>query len=111
MILVIVESPFAGLVERNRTYLAMALRDCLKRGEAPFASHGLYTMPGALRDDVPEERQLGIAAGLEWGLKADATIVYRDFGITPGMQQGINAAREARRPVIFRTILPRITEP
>ncbi len=53
---VIIESPFAASngysVEENLAYLRAAMRDCLKRGEAPFASHGLYTQPGVLDDDV-----------------------------------------------------------
>lgn len=50
MILVIIESPYAGDVDRNLEYLRAAMRDCLKRGEAPFASHALYTQPGVLDD-------------------------------------------------------------
>ena len=39
---VIVESPYAGDVERNIAYVRAAMRDCLMRGEAPLASHLLY---------------------------------------------------------------------
>ena len=63
MRLVIVESPYAGDVEENVRYARACLADCLARGEAPFASHLLYTQPGVLDDDVPGERALGIAAG------------------------------------------------
>lgn len=65
-LLVIVESPYAGDVDANVTYARRALRDCLERGEAPIASHLLYTQPGVLDDTVPEQRALGIAAGLAW---------------------------------------------
>ncbi len=48
MIRVIVESPYAGatarIIERNERYLRACLRDCLLRGEAPFASHGLFAV-------------------------------------------------------------------
>ena len=40
---VIIESPYAGNVEENEEYARKCLRDCLMRGEAPFASHLLYT--------------------------------------------------------------------
>lgn len=73
MQLVILESPFAGNIVENITYGRMALRDCLLKGEAPIASHLLYTQSGVLNDDIPEERQLGINAGLEWGKVADKT--------------------------------------
>lgn len=46
MIFVIVESPYAGDVERNTAYARAAVRDCLMRGEAPFASHLLYMAYG-----------------------------------------------------------------
>ena len=102
---VIVESPFAGDVSTNLTYLRAAMRDCLLRGEAPFASHALYTQEGVLDDKVPEQRALGIEAGLVWGALADKTVVYQDLGISPGMEQGIARARRENRPVEFRTIL------
>jgi hypothetical protein len=94
---VIIESPYAGNVRRNRRYLRACLRDSLRRGEFPFASHVLYA--SVLRDDDPTEREQGIRAGLAWGLKADAAVVYADLGISSGMARGIQAAHEAGRPV------------
>ena len=80
------------------------MADCFKRGEAPFASHLLYTQPGVLRDEIPEERQLGIYAGLMWGLHAETTVVYTDLGVTKGMREGIAAAQVAGRLVEYRTL-------
>lgn len=105
MRLVIVESPYAGNVLRNLAYARLALLDCLRRGEAPFASHLLYTPEGVLDDLKPDERKLGIEAGLAWGDKADATIVYDDLGISLGMQLGIDRAKAAGRPVEWRRLL------
>lgn len=102
MRLVIIESPYAGDVERNLLYLRAAMRDCLARDEAPFASHALYTQPGVLDDTDPGERRLGIDAGLAWGAKADATVVYADLGISPGMRIGIRRAKAAGRTVEYR---------
>lgn len=62
--LVIIESPYKGDVERNKLYLRACIRDCLSRGESPYASHRMLT--DALDDDNPEERKLGIEAGLAW---------------------------------------------
>lgn len=106
MILVIVESPYAGDIERNVKYARACLHDCLSRGEAPFASHLLYTQPGVLDDNVPEERKKGIEAGLAWGEKAGKTVVYFDYGITKGMQMGIERAKSAGRPVEYRRLYP-----
>lgn len=99
---VIVESPYAGDVDRHMRYLEACLRDCLLRGEAPFASHRLY--PGALNDNSPDERALGIRAGLVWGDVADATVVYTDCGISGGMRQGIAAATAAQRVIEYRQL-------
>jgi hypothetical protein len=104
MKLVIVESPYAGEVERNVTYARACVRDSLSRGEAPLASHLLYTQLGILRDEVPSERQWGIDAGLAWAVKADATVVYIDYGISKGMEYGIANAAAAGRPIEFRNL-------
>ena len=72
------------------------------RGEAPMSSHLLYTQ--ALRDTVPDERDMGISSGLAWGAVADATVVYTDRGISQGMRLGIASARESGRPVEYRRL-------
>jgi len=108
MITVLVESPFAAPTakgrERNLGYMRAALRDCLIRGEAPFASHALYTQPGVLDDNVAEERMLGIEAGLRWGEFARRTVVYCDLGISNGMDYGIAAAKEVGRDIEYRKL-------
>ena len=96
---VIIESPYAGNVEHNLRYLRACMADCLRRGEAPFASHGLYTQPGVLDDGKPDERRLGISAGFAWRAVAEATVVYADLGITPGMIDGIAHATAMNRPI------------
>ena len=104
MRLVIIESPYAGDVDANVEYARRCVRDSLLRGEAPIASHLLYTQPGVLRDDVPEERQHGIDAGLAWRRVAEASVVYTDRGITKGMEYGIAEAKAAGLPVEYREI-------
>lgn len=101
---VVVESPFAGDVEANIAYARAAVRDSVLRGEAPIASHLLFTQPGILDDNVPSERQLGIDAGLAWLSVADASVVYTDRGVSAGMEYGIAAARGAGVPVEYRSI-------
>jgi hypothetical protein len=108
MRLVIIESPYAGDIHGNTQYARQCVRDSLARGEAPIASHLLYTQPGILRDEVPHERQWGIEAGLAWRVKADASVVYTDRGITKGMKYGIKAAEDAGVPVEYRTLLDSI---
>lgn len=102
--LVILESPYAGDIERNVAYARAAMRDCLNRGDAPAASHLLYTQPGVLDDGNPAERASGIAAGLAWGKVAEATVVYTDLGHSEGMVQGIARAWFDGRPIEYRTL-------
>ena len=104
MRLVIIESPYAGDVEKNLQYLRAAMKDCLHRGEAPYASHGLYTQPGVLDDTIPEEREMGIQAGFAFRCIGDATVVYTDLGTSGGMHYGINHAKKVGRPVEYRTL-------
>ena len=102
--LVIIESPYAGDTKANEAYARKCVADSLSRGEAPIASHLLYTQPGILDDTIPEERAKGIAAGLAWGEHADLTAVYLDRGMSKGMQQGVKHAEENGRPVEIRSI-------
>lgn len=102
--LVVLESPYAGDVGRNVLYARLCMRDSLLRGEAPLASHLLYTQAGILDDRLLEERERGIAAGLAWLRVAEATVVYCDHGISSGMQQGIEAAKAAGLPIEMRRI-------
>lgn len=105
---VLIESPLAsptieGLVQ-NKKYARECMRDSLSRGEAPYASHLLYAQEGLLDDDIPEERALGIHAGLVWGKNAKKTVVYTDLGISSGMERGIKRAREEGRQIIYREL-------
>jgi hypothetical protein len=103
---VILESPFAGNVWtrwQNRRYARQCLRDSCLRGEAPLASHLLYTQ--ALDDSDLHERKIGIESGLAWGPVSDATVVYVDRGITSGMRLGIARAKSDGRTVEYRSIL------
>lgn len=104
MKLVILESPFAGDVKKNLKYARACMRDCFLKGEAPYASHLLYTQKGILDDDVPDERFLGIEAGLLWGENAEKTVVYLDRGVSKGMLQGIERAKQSGRPIELRSL-------
>ena len=115
--LVIIESPFKPTVDPSKdrmcyerelaehvAYARASMHDCLLRGEAPYASHLLYTQEGVLCDDIPEEREMGIEAGLAWGRCADLTAVYIDFGISKGMKRGIHRARSLGRAIEYRSL-------
>lgn len=84
---VIIESPYSGDVVRNKRYLQAAIRDCLRRGETPYASHQMLT--DALDDNIPEQRELGISAGFAMRdllVSQGATVAfYIDHGMSSGM--------------------------
>ena len=102
---VILESPYAGNIERNIEYARKCLRDSLGRNEAPIASHLLYTQDGVLNDDIEEERMWGINAGLAWKEVADLHVFYIDFGMSGGMKYALEYASKNNINVEFRTIL------
>lgn len=115
---VILESPFAGKSKnpviaawqrwRNRQYARACLRHALLKGDAPIASHLLYTQRGVLNDGDAVERCHGIRAGLAWYGYAKAAVVYVDRGISGGMQQGMDAAKANAVPIEYRTLDPAI---
>lgn len=104
MRLVIIESPCAGDVEANTAYARAAVRDSLNRGEAPIASHLLYTQPGILRDGIAEERQWGIDAGLAWRRVADIAAFYIDRGWSAGMRAAREVYEQEGRPFEIRAL-------
>ena len=103
---VIIESPYGSddprIVERNEEFLWNCAKDCLARGEAPFASHGFYTQ--FLDDHNKADRALGMECGHAWMEVADYVVVYEDHGVTPGMSKGIDKAIEAGKVVIVRSL-------
>jgi len=102
---VIIESPYAGDVERNIKYARLCVKDSLMRGEAPIASHLLYTQEGVLNDDNPNESAMGIFAGIAWQEAADCIAVYGDYGITKGMAIAIEEAQKKGMVIDYRSII------
>jgi hypothetical protein len=103
MLRVIIESPYAGNVERNVAYAKLCLKDSLMRNEAPIASHILHTM--VLDDTIPKERKMGIEAGLAWVCVADKHIFYTDYGMSKGMTQAMTFALDHNIEFEVREIL------
>jgi hypothetical protein len=93
MRLVILETPYAGDIERNTAFARACLSDSLRRGEAPLASHLLYTQPAVLNENIAAERELGMRAGHVWYRVAEACVVYTNLGISRGMEAGMIEAR------------------
>jgi len=103
MKLVILESPLRGYdYLANLEYARQALHDSLRHGEAPIASHLLYTQ--VLDDKKEWQRAIGMAAGHAWYRVAEACIVYADLGVSEGMRAGIDQAIDCGIPVEYRYI-------
>lgn len=96
------EAELAYEKRENAAYALAALRDSLMRGEAPFASHMLYTQ--VLNDAVTEERSRGMRAGLALTRRLDAIAVYTDLGISIGMRDSIEAAERDHRSIFYRRV-------
>lgn len=85
---VLLLSPYKGNIRLNVAYAQRAMIDCVKRGEAPFASHLLY--PQALRDSDPLQRAKGFECEAAWAYAADAFVIYTDLGISSGMERTLS---------------------
>jgi hypothetical protein len=91
-----------GSVERNIAYAQQCMGDSLKRGEAPFASHLLYTQ--ILDDTIPQQRMMGMQRAFEWYRCADLMAVYTDRGISSGMQKGMEVAEQLKIKIEYRKL-------
>lgn len=87
---VVIESPLSGDFAKNIRYARLCALDCVRRGEAPYASHLLLTQ--FLNDATPEERKAGMEVGFEWAKAGEVVAVYQDLGISAGMYMGIENA-------------------
>ncbi len=100
--LVFIESPYAGDIEKNSRYALEALLDSIVKGEAPFASHLLYTQ--VLDDTKYDQRLLGLKCASAFRAKCQLLAVYTDLGISPGMKLGMDHAQSLGIDIVFRRL-------
>lgn len=99
---VFIESPYAGSIAKNLDYLEACMLDSLSRGEAPFASHLMYTV--ILDDNNERQRSQGITAGSAFRKTCDIVAVYNNLGISPGMVAGIEESKALGIDVEYRRL-------
>lgn len=99
---VILESPYAGNTGVNRAYARAAMLDSLKRGEAPFASHLLYTQ--VLNDNNDEQREQGLTAARAYIGIVQKMVIYTDLGVSEGMRESLDMAANRRIRIEFRSL-------
>lgn len=95
-------SPYAGDIESNVQYARLATADSIRRNEAPFTPHLLYTQ--VLDDKDERNRLLGIKLGIHYLLFADLLAVYQDRGISPGMAKEIKVAESCGMKIEYRNL-------
>lgn len=100
--LVVVESPYAGNIDRNLEYLRDCFSECIEMGEVPIASHKLYTDVKETSDNT--HRDLGLFCGYAWGTKADYVVCYTDLGVSDGMQRAIEFYSEIGKKIRMRKL-------
>lgn len=105
---VYLESPFRHSdPEVHKGFVAYAQLcaeySAIRFGENPFVSHLLFTQ--FLDDEDPDDRILGMNLGFEWAFLCDKTVICQDFGISEGMQLGIENALHSPRPIEYRNLL------
>lgn len=98
---ILVESPFAGEVDKNLAYAQKCMRHVFFSSysgpQIPIASHCFFTL--ALDDRNPAERSIGMKAGFAMRSLASEVRVYLDRGLSDGMVYGIRGAIEAGKPI------------
>jgi hypothetical protein len=99
---VIIETPYRGNIGANMAYLRRCIKDSINRGEAPFASHQMYTT--VLDDGSPEERAKGIQCGYVWLELAAMQVFYTDMGWSNGMIDAWQAGMFLMKPWTVRAL-------
>jgi hypothetical protein len=88
----------------NVIFAQRCMADCLRREEAVFACHLLYTQPGVLDDAKTDERHLGLTAGRRFLAVCDRAVCYVDRGISSGMRGDLEEALRLKTPINFRRL-------
>lgn len=91
-------------LDRHIDYAQQLTRQALEAGLAPITPH-LY-MTQCLNEDKPQERAIGMAAGLELMKSCAFVIAGTKYGISEGMKREIATAIKLQIPVIDATNLP-----
>lgn len=110
--IVVVESRYRAESEwelqRNLAYARALVAHVTLRGDSPVASH--LTITQALDDLDPAQRNAGIEAGLALLRVADVHLFGVDLGISDGMANAMNIAKESLenwgRPMYEELSLP-----
>ena len=90
--LVYICSPYQGEVERNLQYARELTRIALDNDFVPITPHLYLTQ--VVNDEVPEEREKGMAAGKELLKHCEYILIGSRYGLSAGMLEEIELALE-----------------
>ena len=90
--LIYICSPYRGEVERNLQYARELTRIALDNDFVPITPHLYITQ--AVNDEVPEEREKGMAAGKELLKHCKYILIGSKYGLSEGMLEEIRLALE-----------------
>lgn len=93
-----IASPYAGDIEGNTKFAVDCCRYAIRQGYTPIAPHLLY--PKMLDDEVPEERKIALALGLNLLAVCDEVWVCGER-ISSGMEGEIEHARSLDIPIRY----------
>lgn len=91
-------SPLRGDIETNIRRAHGYCRFVIQRGALPLAPHAIFT--AFLDDTIPQERQLGMALGIELLKRSDELWVFGKR-ISEGMRAEIEVATAQNIPVLY----------
>ena len=95
-------SPYSFDPVKGAEIATRLCRMAVDEGQFPFAPHLLY--PRFLDEHSPDERELGIKAGISYLEHCDEVWVYAAEGISSGMRLEIEAASRLGVPVRFKEL-------
>ena len=95
-------SPYSFDPVKGAEIATRLCRMAVDEGQFPFAPHLLY--PRFLDEHSPDERELGIKAGISYLEHCDEVWVYAAEGVSSGMRLEIEAASRLGVPVRFREL-------
>lgn len=91
-------SPLRGDIETNVRRALGYCRFVIRQGALPLAPHAIFT--AFLDDAIPQERQLGMALGIELLKRSDELWVFGKI-VTKGMHSEIKVAAERNIPIHY----------
>lgn len=80
---ILVESPYAGDIQRNSEYARRAMLHVIEQGHTPIVPHLLY--PQVLDDSDPLQRERALEMCAELREQAEEVWFFIDYGMSSGM--------------------------